>query len=280
MFVACAGSLAPVRIMENTYGEAIESATFSTPIRIIGWSSIPLAGMPFVSFSTRKEAAVYTTEHASSKKQFIESNIIDKNKAVIPIIIKADSTGSLEGVIGEIKKLPTDRAVLKILSADVGPVSDKDIQPTLADKRTLIVAFSTPINNNAKRLADREGIDIHSFDIIYKLSEWLEKAFTERIPKIETEEITGSAKVLIIFSQKHDKQVIGCRVNEGMLAVGETVKIIRRDNEIGKGHLREIQQQKNKVSEINEDTECGILLESRIEVAPGDILKAFQIVKK
>ncbi len=118
------------------------------------------------------------------------------------------------------------------------------------------------------------------FDIIYKLSEWLEIFIATRRPKVTTEEMTGRAKILKIFSQNKDKQIIGGRVEEGALSPGAIVKILRREAEIGRGKIRGLQQQKNAIQEAKKDTEFGALVEAKIEIATGDRLEAFTLTTK
>ncbi len=124
------------------------------------------------------------------------------------------------------------------------------------------------------------GIEIQTFDIIYKLSEWLSEIFKLRTPKVETEEEKGRIKVLKIFSKSKDKQIIGGRVEEGRINLGDDVKIIRREAEIGKGKVRELQQAKQKANEVESGSEFGTMIESKIEIAPGDILRPYSIVTR
>lgn len=275
-------SFAPVRIMEDSNGKQIKEATFSSPVQIIGWDKMPVVGTRFISFDKKKDALDHIekdTSDESAKVDLSPETVTDQ--AVIPIIIKTDTAGSLEAVMHEIKKLPTDRAFLKVLIGEIGTINEKDIKTAQTDERTIVIGFNTTIEPSANSAAERiGGIKPATFTIIYELAEWLEKEFEAKTPKIETEEIKGSAKIIRIFSAKKEKQVIGGKVREGKLIVGEKVKIIRRDNEIGKGVIRNLQQQKEEVREVNEGNECGMMIESRTEIAEGDKIEVFEIVKK
>jgi translation initiation factor IF-2 len=145
---------------------------------------------------------------------------------------------------------------------------------------TIILGFNTKIDASARSHAEKLGITIQVFDIIYKLSEWLQDIVTTRTPKMKVEELTGVAKVLKAFSKTKDKQVLGCRVETGLLHVNDEVKIMRRDFEIGQGRVRELQKFKDRVSEVPEGQEFGTMVESKTEIAPGDRLQAFTIVEK
>ena len=132
----------------------------------------------------------------------------------------------------------------------------------------------------AAHLAEHSGITILTFSIIYELTDKVKKLLSEREPKIETEEIVGISKVLKLFGITKGKQVIGGRVLSGLIKRGAVVKIIRREAEIGKGVVKELQQSKIVTDSVSEGTEFGALIESKIEVTPGDVLNATILVTK
>ena len=119
-----------------------------------------------------------------------------------------------------------------------------------------------------------------AFDIIYKMSEWLKETLVTRTPKMKFEESVGLAKVLKIFSKVKDKQILGAKVDKGVITLGSQVNIMRRDVKIGDGKVRELQEQKNKSSEIREGREFGALIEAKVEIAPGDYLESFVTIEK
>jgi translation elongation factor EF-1alpha len=111
------------------------------------------------------------------------------------------------------------------------------------------------------------------------MTEWLEEKAKDRAPKIEVEEQTGIAKIIRAFSATKDKQVLGGRLESGVISMNEEVKIMRRDVEVGRGRVRELQQAKTKTGSISEG-EFGMMIESKLEIAPGDHIQAFQIITK
>lgn len=279
MFVASSGSFAPVRVMEDWTGKSIPSATFSSPVKIIGWNSLPKIGASFQTFKTKKEAEEYANRVTSHEVRDTKKPE-DETIKYFPIIIKTDTGGSLEAVTDHIKKLSNERIVLKVVHSGIGTVCENDVRVANSGTKATIIGFNVKIDSQAKALAERDGIEIVNFDIIYKLSEWLEQKLIENRPSIEVEEMTGEAKVLKIFSKVKDKQIIGCRMENGRMLQGEQVKIIRRDSEIGVGKVRELQSQKIKVPEVEEGKEFGTMVEAKIEIAPGDKLRAITLVKK
>ena len=121
---------------------------------------------------------------------------------------------------------------------------------------------------------------IKTFDIIYELSAWLAEELDRRTPKVLGEEIVGTAKILKTFSVAKHKQVIGGKVLSGVLEVGAQVKIMRRETEIGRGKIDGLQQQKLASKKVDEGNECGMMVEAKIEIAPGDVLEAFVMNEK
>ncbi|MEK7107827.1 MAG: hypothetical protein AAB814_01495, partial [Patescibacteria group bacterium] len=183
----------------------------------------------------------------------------------------------------ELEKIKEEKLKIKILAGGVGEITEGDIKLAATGaitERAIIIGFNVKIDTNAKAAAERLGVQVEFFDIIYKLSEWLEIFIATRRPKVTTEEMTGRAKILKIFSQNKDKQIIGGRVEEGALSPGAIVKILRREAEIGRGKIRGLQQQKNAIQEAKKDTEFGALVEAKIEIATGDRLEAFTLTTK
>lgn len=278
---ASIGCIAPLRFILDVDGNQVEELSFSSPVQIVGWSSLPLVGSAFEIFEDKVAAQFYAdSEAAKARIPLPRKEPVDENMATLPIIIKADAAGSLEAILYELDKLSRERIVPKAVIAAVGTVSESDVKTAIATPGIIIFGFNTKVDPQAAALAERSGVGIESFDIIYKLTERVETLLTEREPRIEVEEILGSAKVLKTFSATKDKQVVGARVEKGMFEKGSTVKIIRREAEIGRGKVKELQQAKIAVESVNEGTEFGTMIESKIDIAPGDILERVVMVTK
>ncbi len=280
MFVACGKSLAPVRIMENFLGKKITEASFSSPIRIIGFDHLPKVGNIFKTFTDKESALEYIAEYKEPLNTCKEIITEQENTGVINVIIKADVTGSVEGIEHELNKIKTDRIKVKIVHFGVGDITENDINMLAGKADSIVLGFNVKADNKAKAAAEKAGISINIFDIIYKLTEWLAEVAAAKTPKIDVEEITAKAKVLKFFSATKDKNVIGARVEEGEIKVGDEVKIMRREVEVGRGRIRELQQMKEKVSEVRTGVEFGCQLQANITPAPGDKLEAFKITQK
>ena len=282
MTVAVEDSLCSTRILENFLGKIIDEASFCSPIRLIGFSKMPSIGAEFKSFKKKNEAEKYASNWKENCK-IINENCSANNehcKKILPLVVKADVAGSIEAIEKEIQKIKNESAEFKIIQKGVGPISESDVKVLASCENALIVGFNVKADRSAEELAEKQGIPISFFSIIYKMTEWLTDEMEKRRPRIETVETTGRAKILKTFSRTKEKQIIGGKVTEGHISLNGIVKIMRRDFEIGKGKIINLEKGKTKTSEVEEGTEFGMMLESKIEVAPGDVIESFSITQK
>ncbi|TSD03380.1 MAG: bacterial translation initiation factor 2 (bIF-2) [Parcubacteria group bacterium Athens0714_16] len=281
MHIAVGESMAPVRIMEDFSGKKITEATFSSPIRITGFTKAPEIGLPFKTFESKKEAEQYAVEHKELICKENNSGIQNQNsyKTIVPVVIKADVLGSVEAIKNEISKLANEKICIRFVQTGVGSISENDVKNVGNDKNTLIIGFNVLVEDLANQIAEKFETKIKVFNIIYELTDWVKGEIERITPKIKTEEITGVAKIIRVFSKTRDKQIIGGRVDEGTLKIKESVKILRRDEEIGTGVIIELQQQRADIKEASVGTEFGAKIESKITIAQGDKIKSFNIVE-
>ncbi len=274
-FVVVGDVYSPVRIMEDFQGKAVKEAGLSTPVGIVGFSDIPEVGGEFFTVSSKKEAeAAILTNRSNAHATLPQKR---SSLPLVPILIKADVLGTLDAIEHELEKFESDRICVRVIDKGVGDITVSDVQNVSATKDAIIVGFSVKADRAAKELAERLGVEINTFDIIYELSEWLETALKDRTPKKEEEIITGSVKILKHFSVQKNIHVLGGRVEEGVIKMNQRVNILRRDIPIGKGTIKNLQQMKSDVQQVNEG-EFGMQLETKAEIAPGDYLKPFDTV--
>ncbi len=274
MFIAAGPAVAGTRIMEDFRLRPTDTVSLSQPVGIVGWTEMPEVGSTFKSFATKAlaEKAVEEYESASKSAQTHDSSgSIEKR---IPIIIRTDTAGTADAVVSEIKKLEQPTIGWKILSSGVGTIGENDIRLAGVDPETIIVGFNTKMDARAKDLNEQAQVLVKTFDIIYKLSEFLAELMEERRPRVETISVAGTLKVQKFFSRTKDRQVIGGLVTTGSINTGNEVRILRRENEIGRGTIVGLEQNKTKTKTVAEGLTCGVLVESRIEIAAGDIVEA------
>ncbi len=282
MFIASGKSISSTRIMENFLGKPIEEATFSSPISITGFDSIPEVGNTFVSFDTKKEAKAFVDmiKEEEILNQNNNAGMMEKSGKIIPLIIKTDVSGSFEAIEKEIKKINTEEISFEIISNGVGAIGESDLKVASINKDGIVIGFNTKIESGARNLNESLKVNVSTFNIIYKLTDWLKEIAEERRPRIETLEVIGSLKILKSFGSTKNKRVVGGKVKDGKITSGSEIRIMRRDFEIGRGKIIELQHNKIKTKEVPEGEDCGILVDSKIDITPGDVLEAFIITIK
>ena len=273
-FVVSGECYTPVRIMEDYLGKAISEAGASTPVGIAGFGDIPHVGAPFYTVSSKKEA-----ESATEKNREPIATVARPTHSlpIIPILIKADVLGTVEAIEHELSKFTSERIAIRIINTGVGDITSNDIQNVSATKDAIVVGFNVKVERQAAELALRLGVEIDTFDIIYELSEWLNTTLKNKTPRVEEMKTTGKVKVIKYFSSQKNLHVLGARVEEGLIKMNQKVKITRRDVEIGKGTIKNLQQYKSDVQQV-EEGEFGLQIDTRYEVAPGDHLEPYDLV--
>jgi translation initiation factor IF-2 len=283
MYVVVEDAVSPVRILEDYQGKSIKSATFSSPVRVIGFDKIPRVGANFITCNNKKDSEEIANQFKNNTKAKVTQSIKkDDNDTtvIIPIIIKADVIGSLEGIKYELAKIKNDKVKIKIVSESIGDINENDVKTAQSDPNIIILSFNTKADSKASGIIERNNIQVKTFDIIYNLITYLKDIVTSKIPKEYIDEVSGLAKILAVFSKNKDKQILGGKVQSGSLVVGSEVKILRRDVEIGRGKIKELQQQKVKTDEVREGYEFGCMIESKIEIAQGDKVQGFVTIEK
>lgn len=275
-FIAVKGAISGTRIMEDFLGKNADTIPPSHPVAIVGWDNVPPTGEFFETFDNKKDAEIFSKTEAP--KIDLNENL-DAKSFFIPLIIKTDALGTLEAIIKEIRKIEDDKVSFKIISSGVGQITEADVKLPMTDKDAVIVSFRIKTEKGAQDLSIIQNIPINSFEIIYKLVEFLEELKETRRPRELVLEEKGKTKVLRIFNKSKEKQVIGGRVTEGALTTGRA-KIIRRENIIGEATILGIEQAKTKTKEVLEGNECGIMIASKIEIAIGDVILSFVEVEK
>lgn len=274
-FVVAGNGFAPVRIMEDFTGTSIKEAGLSTPVQIVGFSEVPAVGSTFCVVPTKKEAEALVLAHSAN--DVVGTNFKPTNLPIVPILIKADVLGTIEAITHELSHFTSDRIAVRVIDAHVGDISANDVQAVSATENAIIVGFNVKVERAAKDLAERQGVEIETFSIIYELAEWLSTALQSRTPKREEEHVTGKAKILKLFSVQKNVFVLGGRAEEGVLKLNQRIRITRRDIEVGRGKLVNLQQQKSNVQEIREG-EFGMQIESKSDIAAGDVIESFDII--
>jgi translation initiation factor IF-2 len=269
-------AISPTRIMENFLGKQMPEVEAGRPVKVTGFSEVPASGSTFRAYDKKRTAEDELEERQLVAKEVREEKMeefIFTEDFILPVIIKADVAGSLEAVEKELMKSQIEGVKIKIIKSEVGPVMESDVQVAGIDKNTVLLAFHTPTDKKAVDVADRLNVPVNSFDIIYKLSEWFAEYVQAAKPKKEIEEVAGTLKVIRVFNRNKDSQVVGGKVETGLMKNNGIIRIVRRDSFVGKGKIVELQHLKQSVQEVREGSECGLMVDSKYDIAEGDRLE-------
>jgi translation initiation factor IF-2 len=277
-FVAAAGAWAPLRRIDSAEGKSLDAARPSQPVQIIGWSDVPAGGSEFVGCASRDEAEATSRELAAA--EVAEAAAAASGGYTLPVVVKADLLGSADAIALEIGKLATDRVRPIIVSRDQGDISEADVKRAAASQGAVVVGFNVKVDRQATALAERDGVPVSTFSVIYDLVDYLAALAKERTPRERIEVTKAEFSVIRVFNADKGLQVIGGRVLSGELCVGAGVKLVRRGEEIGKGTVKGLQQQKLSATCVKEGNECGAAIECRLDIAEGDRLVAWAVEER
>lgn len=280
--VTAGHAIAPVRIMEDHNGKALKSATFSTPVLLVGFDQLPDVGASFVSYPDKKKAeAARNTYVAALPKAQAATAASEEGRFMLPVIVRADVTGSLEAILSEAAKIGDEHRGVVIVQSGIGNVSEGDVKAALATTPpAILVGFNVGIDPVAASLALERGVRFEPFSIIYKLTESLANIMTATAPKRIVETLVGRAKIIKVFSSRKDEHLVGGKVTEGFLAKKAAFHVIRKGETVGEGAVVSMQANRAAVERVDEGGEFGAQISTLAELAEGDVIEAFTTTKE
>lgn len=278
MTVQAGCALSPVRIMEDHLGKTLKTGSFSTPVLLVGFNQLPEVGIEFHAFNTKREAEIACEKTTAASRARAPQSIEDTDRFYLPIIVRADTTGSLEAILHEAARITLEHASLRIVRSGIGAITEDDIKTAVASAQMpVVIGFNVGIEGIAREHARQHGVRIETFTIIYKLAERLEELLRDAAPKREIEEKLGRARVLKRFSRRKDEHLIGGSVSEGRVEKGAAVRVSRRKIEMGIAKIRSLQSHKQTVERVETGGEFGAQIQAPFEIAEGDMLECFRI---
>lgn len=273
MAVLAGRAIAPVRIMEDHLGKSLKTATFSTPVGLVGFDELPAVGETFRAYKNKKEAEAARALIAPAKSTAYSQEVVE-GRYYMPVIVRADVTGSLEAILQEISRLGDEHSRVTIVQSGIGNISEGDVKTALAGATpAVILGFSVHIDPVAESLSRERGVKIEMFNIIYKMTERVLELLESTRPKRELEEVVGKARIMKVFSSRKLEHVFGGKVESGYLSKNGTVRISRRKVVVGEGKLINVQTNKMNVDRAEAPNEFGAQLEASFEPAEGDVME-------
>jgi translation initiation factor IF-2 len=279
-----------VRALVSDTGAPIETAGPSTPVEVLGFSGTPDAGDRLAVVDNEARAREVTDYRARQKREKTAARATGMRGSLeqmmaqaktsgrkeFPLVIKADVQGSLEAIIGALDKLGTDEVAARVLHAGVGGISESDV--TLAEASGVpIIAFNVRANKEARESAERAGIEIRYYNIIYDLVDDVKKAMSGLLPPTLRETMLGNAQILEIFNVSKVGKIAGCRVTDGTVERGANVRLIRDNVVIHEGKLSQLKRFKDDVREVGAGMECGMAFENYQDMRQGDVIECYRV---
>ena len=284
-----------IRALINDHGEQVKEAGPSTPVRVLGLSDVADSGDDFVVAPNERTAksVAETREHwqrdarrgrdssvmsGGAKLEDIFDQIQRGESATLNMIVKADTSGSLEALIESLKKLERPEVKIGFVLRGVGGITESDIQLAETSEAT-VIGFNVRPDRRVREFADSEGVEIRTYEVIYKLLEDVEAAMVGMLAPEFEEVVTGDAEVREIFSVPKIGKIAGCYVLNGKISRNSKVRFIREGTIIWKGEVRSLRRFKDDVAEVAAGYECGIGLSDYQDLRDGDIIETFDLVE-
>ena len=279
-----------VRALVSDTGATVQNAGPSTPVEVLGFSGTPDAGDRLAVVENEARAREITDYRARQKREksaaratgmrgSLEQMMAQAKTAgrkEFGLVIKADVQGSLEAISGALDKLGTDEVGARVLHSGVGGISESDV--TLAEASGVpIIAFNVRANKEAREAAERAGIEIRYYNIIYDLIDDVKKAMSGLLPPTLRETMLGNALILEVFKVSKVGNIAGCRVTDGNVERGANVRLIRDNVVVHEGKLSQLKRFKDDVKEVTAGQECGMAFENYQDMRQGDVIECYRV---
>jgi translation initiation factor IF-2 len=271
-----------LRALTDYKGNPIKKAGPSVPVSVMGLNEVPVAGDVFQVVESEKEARVIVSDRADEAKvqsqtkrkttlEDLFENVQLGETKELNLIVKADVQGSLEPIVSELNKLGEGEISIKIIYTETGNISDNDIMLASASN-AILIGFNVQADVSARRLAEKEGVDIRLYEIIYRMTEDIEKALKGMLDPEVKEKIIGRAQVLAVFTASKFGRVAGCKVTDGELRRNAKARLLRGDDIVYEGDMGSLRHEKDDVREIRQGFECGVGFKNFKDIKVGDQL--------
>jgi len=286
--IVAGGEWGRVRAINDHDGEKVEFAIPAQPVEIMGLSGAPAAGEDFSVVETEARARE-VSEFRQRKKRLQRTQIASKGTIEnifsqieagqaqnLPLVVKADTHGSVEAIVNALEKLSTDEVKVQILHSGVGGISESDVGLAKASEG-FVVGFNVRANAQARDAAGREKLDIRYYSVIYDLTDDIKDLLSGLLAPEKRETFLGYAEILEVFNISKMGKVAGCKVTQGLVKRGSGVRLLRDDVVIHEGALSTLKRFKEDAREVREGTECGMSFENYQDLKTGDVIECFDV---
>lgn len=278
-----------VRALINDRMEQIEEAGPSVPVEILGFDSAPEAGDQLAVVDSEARAREITQYRHRKRRdaqaagigsglslEQMMSQLKEEGTRELPLLVKADVQGSVEAILAALRKLGTDEVQARIVHAGVGGITESDISLAAASSAP-IIGFNVRANSQAREAAERDGIELRYYSVIYNVVDDIKAAMSGLLSPELRETFLGNAEILEIFDISKVGKVAGCRVSEGKVERGANVRLIRDNVVMHEGKLSTLKRFKDEVKEVMAGQECGMAFENYQDMRAGDVIECFRV---
>jgi translation initiation factor IF-2 len=276
----CGKTVGKVRAMNDASATRVEAVPPSGAVRVSGFGGVPQVGDILQVVGSEREARellkkIMDQETQQQKRGLgdLVSMLHEGKLQQLKIVLKADTQGSLEALQLALGKQETDKVQVKVIHAAIGAVSESDVMMASASS-ALVLSFRSPVSPAVERTAEREGVEVRRYDVIYSLLEDVEGLLKGLLTPEEEEKILGHLEVKGVFLTKKSEQIIGGRVTDGVIK-RVPFRLQRNGEQVGTGRILMLRKVDQDIKEAKADSECGLRVESSIPVEVGDVLEAF-----
>ena len=279
-----------VRAMTDDRGTSLQEAGPALPVEILGLNAAPEPGEKFyvvesearareiAEFRQRQKREKEAAKSSGTSLEQMMAQLQDSEIKELPIVIKGDVQGSIEAISGSLEKLSNEEVRVKILHTGVGGISESDVVLAGASSAP-VIGFNVRANKQARDAAEREGIEIRYYSVIYDLIDDIKGVLSGMLEPELRETFLGNAEILEVFSISKQGKVAGCRVTEGQVRRGAKVRLIRDDVVIHEGELSQLKRFKDDVQEVPMGQECGMSFANYEDLKAGDVIECFAVEK-
>ena len=282
-------SYGKIRAMFNFVGKPVKSAAPSTPVQVLGLSTVPPAGELFRVVANEKVGRAILAEREAERASGAEPSsrttleqLFEKFQAgevrELPIILKVDVQGSLEPIVNSLNDLSKGEIKINIIHAETGNISENDVMLASAS-HAILLGFNVSTDQAARNLAEQEGVSIRLYEIIYRMIEDIEKALKGMLEPESHEVQVGQAQVRQVFKIHKVGTIAGCRVISGELRRNARIRVIRNGTTVHDGEVSSLKHEKDDVREVRQGFECGVSLKGYNDIEEGDLLESYIIEK-
>ena len=279
-----------VRAMTDDKGRQLKEAGPAMPVEVLGLSGVPSAGDPLsvVENEARaREVASYRAEKATAKRtvsapvdlENIWGNLNAPKAKEYPLVIKADTQGSVEAIVGAVNRISTDLIKVRVLSSGVGGITESDVL-TAAASGAPVIGFNVRPNAKAQALAKRDRVEFQYFDVIYHLTDQVKNAMAGELGPEIIEHVVGRAEIRAVFPAGKTGKAAGLLVTEGSIKKDLRARITRDDVIIYNGKVNSLRRFKDDVAEVRAGLECGVTFDATNDIKPGDFLETFEVEER